>query len=113
RVRIGGRAEADAAALLEAGLAALAEAGSRPELLMRSRLWARDRGCWRIGAGARTRMFRGDLRAASSSYIAAERLSPGIDVALDLVALMAPSAKEVVEYDPTIPPPRFARAAGL
>jgi enamine deaminase RidA (YjgF/YER057c/UK114 family) len=75
--------------------------------IIRSRIWARDGAFRRLASEMRPEMLKGDLRAASASFIAPERLAPGIDVLVDLVAVSSTAAKTVREYEPAIAPPMF------
>ena len=74
---------------MEKALALIRDAGYAPGCLVRSRLFARDANARRIASDLRVEMLTGDLRAASSSYIDPARLPPGVNVAVDLVAVRA------------------------
>ena len=100
---------------MESALALVADAGYAPRHLVRSRLFARDANSRRIASDLRVEMLKGDLRAASSSYIDPARLPGGANVAVDLVAVRAPAdaRKSVREYEPAIAPPMFVALDGL
>jgi enamine deaminase RidA (YjgF/YER057c/UK114 family) len=106
----GSRAAAD---LFSAALAEIGEAGFSPANLVRSRIWARDAAIRKVASDARLSALSGDLRAASASFIAPERLAPGVDVLVDLTALAGEGGKVVHEYEPKIAPPMFVRIGGL
>lgn len=105
----------EARQVMESALALIEEAGYARSSLVRSRLFARDASARRIASDLRVAMLKGDLRAASSSYIDPARLPEGASVAVDLVAVHAPAGagKIVKEYDPVIAPPMFVRVADM
>ncbi len=80
--------------------------------IVRSRIWARDAATRQIASNIRLDMLAGARRAASSSFIASERLAPGIDMIADIVALEG-GKKIVREYEPAIAPPMFVGSGGF
>jgi enamine deaminase RidA (YjgF/YER057c/UK114 family) len=100
---------------MDTALALISEAGFAREHVVRSRLFARDATARRIASDLRVEMLKGELRAASSSYIDPARLPAGANVAVDLVALRAPGGahKTTREYEPAIAPPMFVAVDGF
>jgi enamine deaminase RidA (YjgF/YER057c/UK114 family) len=82
-----------------------ARSGLANSQVARSRIWARDANLRKIASDARLEALDGELRAASASFIAPERMPDGIDVLVDLVAISDNRPKQVREYEPRIAPP--------
>lgn len=113
--RAEGSVESETERVIVLALAAIREAGLAPEHIVRSRLFTRDRESRQQASDIRRKMLAGSLRGASSSFFDARRLPEEARVRVDLSVLDAPAgaAKEVVEYDPEIAPPRSVRLGGL
>lgn len=107
--------QAQARGAMDKAIALIVAAGYAPGHIVRSRIFARDATSRRAASDLRLEILKGDLRAASSSYIDPGRLPGGCDVAVDLVAARAPSSsrKLVKEYEPRIAPPMFVALDGL
>jgi enamine deaminase RidA (YjgF/YER057c/UK114 family) len=116
-VRVGGSLDRDpptqAVGLLESALSLLAQAGFAGDRIVRSRVWARDAQLRQVASDARIAVLKGERRAASASFIVPGRLPPGIDAAVDLIALEGTEPKIVQEYEPRISPPRYVARQGL
>lgn len=69
---------------------------------VRTRLWARDMSCWEPGVKERVRILSGAARSVSSSHIRPERFASQAGVAIDLLAMRAPSGEHKLlrEYEP-------------
>jgi enamine deaminase RidA (YjgF/YER057c/UK114 family) len=101
---------------IAAALEALEAAGFRAEHIVRSRLFTRDADTRRQASDARRVLLAGALRGASSSFWDPARLCADTRVRIELTAMSpldAQAAKEVVEYDPVIAPPKYVRLGGL
>lgn len=99
---------------LDAALKALAASGLRPENIVRSRLYARDRAARQQASDLRRMRLAGALRGASSSFVDPARLGPDTHVRIELTAMDgAHDGKQVAEYAPPIAPPKFVRLGGL
>ncbi|MFN3890294.1 MAG: hypothetical protein ACK4MV_07850 [Beijerinckiaceae bacterium] len=105
----------EARAAMEKALALIRDAGYAESHLVRSRLFASDATTRRIASDLRVDILKGQLRAASSSYIDPARLPAGVNVAVDLVAVKAPAGASKVarEYEPVIAPPMFVRVEDM
>jgi enamine deaminase RidA (YjgF/YER057c/UK114 family) len=116
-VRVGGSLDHDppvqAVGLLESALSQLAQAGFAGDRIVRSRVWARDALLRQVASDARIAVLTDKRRAASASFIVPGRLPPGIDTAVDLIALEGSAPKIVQEYEPRISPPRYVARQGL
>lgn len=82
---------------------------------VRSRLFGRDRASRDAASEIRKTILAGSARAATSSYIAPDRLTPGALVAMDLLALVPPKTgtKIIRENDPPRLPCRYLRWGDL
>ncbi len=103
----GENAGGDCADGFAAALDAIRGEGLETSRIARSRIWARDAAIRRTASDARLVALASDARAASASFIAPERLPPGIDVMIDLVAVAGVGRKEIREYQPRVAPPMF------
>lgn len=94
----------------------LAKYGLSLDHVIRTRLWGRDRASRDAGSDVRFQTLSGGARAASSSYISAQRFAtPHGRVALDLVALRTspPPHKIIRENDPPRMPIRYMTIGDL
>ncbi|MBX9773040.1 MAG: hypothetical protein K2Y71_01400 [Xanthobacteraceae bacterium] len=102
----GGSLERQSQALFEQAAAALASQGlALDRNVVRSRVFGRTREARDVVSGVRGRVFEGQARAATSSYIAPGYFSSAADVGVDLFAMAAPAggARQVSEHTPVQP----------
>jgi len=73
--------------------------------VVRSRVFGRTREARDVVSGVRGKVFEGQARAATSSYISPAYFSSAADVGLDLFAMAAPSTgnRKVSEHTPVQP----------
>jgi enamine deaminase RidA (YjgF/YER057c/UK114 family) len=93
----------------------LSRHGLELENSVRSRLYGRDRATRDAGSNVRMEILSGPARCATSSYIAPGRLNPGVDVAMDLIALRPSDGvrKSIRENDPPRTPCRYITCGPL
>jgi enamine deaminase RidA (YjgF/YER057c/UK114 family) len=111
-----GSIEQESDAALTRAISEVERAGFTREMVVRSRLFARDTATRQGASDVRRAMLVGDLRGGSSSFSDAERLPKGSRCIMELTAIKPQSSgakKAVREYDPPIAPPMFATFDGL
>jgi enamine deaminase RidA (YjgF/YER057c/UK114 family) len=102
--------------LLERFGAVLRAEALSPADVVRTRLFTRDAASRGRASAVRNEVLGPAGRAASASFVAAERFESDGLIALDLLALRPAAAgrgKVVVEYEPTRSPARYASVDGL
>ncbi|MCC6888323.1 MAG: hypothetical protein IT536_07310 [Hyphomicrobiales bacterium] len=102
----GGSLERQSHDLFERAAAALTAQGlSLAEHVVRTRVFGRTREARDVVSGVRGKVFEGNARAATSSYIAPAYFASAADVGLDLLAMAAPAtgARAVCEHSPVQP----------
>ena len=102
----GGTLERQSQALFEQAAAALASQGlALDRHVVRSRVFGRTREARDVVSGVRGKVFEGEARAATSSYISPAYFSSTADVGVDLFAMAAPAAgsRQVSEHTPVQP----------
>ena len=70
---------------------------------VRTRMWVRDMECWHAGVHERARILSGNARSVSSSHVRPVRLGSEARIAVDLLAMIPPTAgatKIFKEYEP-------------
>jgi len=99
---VSGDPEAEAEALFSEFSQVMESYGLSLENTIRSRIWAADAEARTACSEVRSRTLKGTARAATSSYIAPAHLTEGNRVAMDLIAIFAPTneAKVVIEQNP-------------
>jgi enamine deaminase RidA (YjgF/YER057c/UK114 family) len=102
----GGTLERQSQALFEQAAAALASRGlALDQNVVRSRVFGRTREARDVVSGVRGKVFMGEARAATSSYISPAYFSSAADVGIDLFAMAAPAigSRKVSEHAPVQP----------
>ena len=102
----GGTLERQSQALFEQAAAALASRGlALDQNVVRSRVFGRTREARDVVSGVRGKVFMGEARAATSSYISPAYFSSAADVGIDLFAMAAPAigSRKVSEHTPVQP----------
>jgi enamine deaminase RidA (YjgF/YER057c/UK114 family) len=103
----GGTLEQQSRTLFErAGAALTSYDFSLDRNVVRSRVFGRTRKAREVVSGVRGEVFKGEARAATSSYIAPGYFSSSADVGLDLFAMAPPSIgarRKVSEHTPVQP----------
>jgi enamine deaminase RidA (YjgF/YER057c/UK114 family) len=102
----GGTLERQSQALFEQAAAALASQGlALDRHVARSRVFGRTREARDVVSGVRGKVFTGEARAATSSYISPAYFSSAADVGIDLFAMAAPATggRKVSEHTPVQP----------
>jgi len=102
----GGTLERQSQALFAQAAAALAAQGlALDQNVVRSRVFGRTREARDVVSGVRGKVFEGQARAATSSYVSPVYFSSGADVGVDLFAMAAPAigSRQVSEHTPVQP----------